>query len=244
MEIIIPDWPAPDKVKAFSTCREGGVSNASYYSLNLAGDVGDDGQMVEQNRRTLGNEGHLPSQPVWLNQVHGVDVVKLDGDKNSPAPEADASITQNSDVVCAVMTADCLPILLCKKNASSVAAIHVGWRGLAAGIIENTVSRLAEPEQTLAWLGPAIGPGCFAVGAEVKKAFVDKNAVMAQAFRQIDASHYYADLYALARMALLQCGVKRMYGGEHCTYNQKNQFYSYRREPVTGRMASLIWLQS
>ena len=141
------------------------------------------------------------------------------------------------------MTADCLPILLCNKQGSVVAALHAGWRGLLAGVVENTINQLGEPEELLAWCGPAIGPGKFEVGIEVEKAFVEKKTIMKQAFQQVDQSHFLADLYALARMTLLDCGVKNIFGGEYCTYNQANKFYSYRREPITGRMASLIWIQ-
>lgn len=246
MHIITPDWPAPEPVKALVTCRQGGVSQVGYASFNLAQHVADDEALVEANRQQLIQQAKLPSQPVWLDQVHGINVIDIsDSDVNGTAvPQADASIARNQHSVCAVMTADCLPVLLCKADGSAVAAVHAGWRGLLSGVIENTVSQLGEAERVLAWLGPAIGPGQFEVGLEVKQAFADKKSVMQQAFQQVDRTHYLADLYALARMTLLHCGVKRMYGGEHCTYNQPNQFYSYRRDAVTGRMASLIWLQS
>lgn len=244
MELITLDWPAPATVKALSTSRLGGMSKSSYSSLNLGSNVVDDEGCVAQNKLILLETASLPSQPIWLEQVHGTSVIELNDAKNQTLPEADAAFTQDDGVVCAVMTADCLPVLLCKKNASAVAAIHVGWRGLLAGVIENTVSRLAEPEQLLAWLGPAIGPGRFEVGHEVKHAFVEKHPNMQQAFQPVDAEHFHADLYALARMTLLQCGVKRMYGGEYCTYNQPDQFYSHRRDGLTGRMASLIWLEA
>jgi len=176
--------------------------------------------------------------------VHGTAIVDIDVPRDSTTPQADASLSRKPNNICAVMTADCLPILLCKKDGSVVAAIHAGWRGLLAGIVEKTVTRLAEPQNILAWLGPAIGPGNFEVGGEVKTAFAEKNPIMQQAFQQVDEAHFHADLYALARITLLQSGVKRMYGGEHCTYNQPDQFYSYRRDGVTGRMASLIWLET
>lgn len=244
MKCITPDWPAPERIKALSTSRLGGVSLGGYSSLNLANHVADNELSVAQNKSILVRKGRLPSQPIWLEQVHGTTVVELSGAVNSTVPIADASMTRSSNVVCAVMTADCLPILLCKKDGSAVAVIHAGWRGLLAGVIENTVLSLGQPEQILAWLGPAIGPGCFEVGSEVKNAFVEKTPNMQQAFQQSDEEHFLADLYALARITLLQCGVKRMYGGEHCTYNQSDQFYSYRRDGVTGRMASLIWLET
>jgi len=243
MDCITPDWPAPTQVKALTTCRNGGVSEAGYASFNLANYVGDEPLAVANNHEKLVHQFKLPASPVWLNQVHGTAVVDLASIDKAAVIEADASIATEPKQVCAVMTADCLPILLCNEQGSIVAAVHAGWRGLLAGVIENTVAALGSSETLLAWLGPAIGPGCFEVGSEVKQAFVDKKTIMQQAFQQIDDVHYLADLYALARMTLLQCGVNKIYGGEHCTYNQSIQFYSYRREPVTGRMASLIWLQ-
>lgn len=243
MNFITPDWPSPPQVKAFTTCRDGGASQAAFSSLNLAGHVGDNEQVVAKNRSTLSYQSSLPADPIWLEQVHGTKVVELDQLEDSRLVQADGSIARSHELICAVMTADCLPILLCKEDGSVVAAVHAGWRGLVAGIVESAVKQLAEPEKIIAWLGPAIGPSHFEVGAEVKDAFVDKNRVMHQCFQQVDSQHYLADLYALARIVLLKCGVKRIYGGEYCTYNQADQFFSYRREPITGRMASLIWLQ-
>jgi len=243
MDFITPDWPAPDRVKAVSTCRSGGVSKGSYASLNLANHVGDNESAVMQNRSTLVDRFHLPAKPVWLEQVHGRRVLELDEYEAPQVIQADASISRNSHAVCAVMTADCLPVLLCKEDGSAVAAVHAGWRGLLVGIVDNTVVKLAEPEKIIAWLGPAIGPGRFEVGTEVKDAYVRQHEVMGPCFQRVDREHYLADLYALARIVLLKCGVKRIYGGEYCTYNQADQFFSYRREPITGRMASLIWLQ-
>ena len=243
MDFITPDWPAPDRVKAVSTCRSGGVSKGGYASLNLANHVGDAESAVMLNRSTLVDRLQLPAKPVWLEQVHGRRVLELDEYEAPQVIQADASISRNSHAVCAVMTADCLPVLLCKEDGSAVAAVHAGWRGLLAGIVDNTVVKLAEPEKIIAWLGPAIGPGRFEVGTEVKDAYVSQHEVMAPCFQRVDHEHYLADLYALARIVLLKCGVKRIYGGEYCTYNQADQFFSYRREPITGRMASLIWLE-
>ena len=243
MDFIAPDWPAPDRVKALSTCRSGGVSKGGYASLNLANHVGDNESAVMQNRSTLVDRFQLPAKPAWLEQVHGRRVLELDEYEAPQVIQADASISRKSHAVCAVMTADCLPVLLCEEDGSAVAAVHAGWRGLLAGIVDHTVMKLAEPEKIIAWLGPAIGPGRFEVGAEVKDAYVNQHKVMEQCFQRVDREHYLADLYALARIVLLKCGVKRIYGGEYCTYNQADQFFSYRREPITGRMASLIWLQ-
>jgi len=243
MDFITPDWPAPDRVKAVSTCRSGGVSEGGYASLNLANHVGDNAPAVMQNRLTLVDQFQLPAKPVWLEQVHGSRVLELAQYEGSQVVQADASISRNSHAVCAVMTADCLPILLCKEDGTAVAAVHAGWRGLLEGIVDNAVMKLAEPGEIIAWLGPAIGPEHFEVGTEVKDAYVSQHGVMKQCFQRVDSEHYLADLYALARIVLLKCGVKRIYGGEYCTYNQADQFFSYRREPITGRMASLIWLQ-
>lgn len=240
---VVPHWPAPKQVKALTTCRDGGVSIGAYSSFNLARHVDDDASAVTRNRVELVAELALPADPVWLDQVHGVDVLELDQSNKQTIHQADASLSRTQGQVCAVLTADCLPVLLCKQDGSAVAAVHAGWRGLLSGVIEKTIAALGDTEQILAWLGPAIGPGRFEVGAEVKEAFVKKNTVMQQAFRQTDETHHLADLYAIARMTLIQCGVKRIYGGEYCTYNDADKFYSYRREPVTGRMASLIWLQ-
>jgi len=243
LHFIVPNWPAPKQVKALTTCRNGGVSVGAYSSFNLARHVNDEATAVTRNRAALVAELELPADPVWLDQVHGVDIVQLDQCNKQITHQADASLTRIHGLVCAVMTADCLPILLCKQDGSAVAAVHAGWRGLLSGVIEKTIAALGDTEQILVWLGPAIGPGRFEVGTEVKEAFVKKSSVMQQAFRQTDKTHHLADLYALARMTLIQCGVKRIYGGEHCTYNEADKFYSYRREPATGRMASLIWLQ-
>lgn len=240
---VVPNWPAPKQVKALTTCRNGGVSVGAYSSFNLGRHVDDDASAVTSNRTALLAELELPADPVWLDQAHGVNVVELDQFNKQTTHQADASLSRTQGLVCAVLTADCLPVLLCKQDGSAVAAVHAGWRGLLSGVIEKTIAGLGDTEQIIAWLGPAIGPGRFEVGAEVKEAFVKKNTVMQQAFRQTDEAHHLADLYALARMTLIQSGVKRIYGGEYCTYNEADKFYSYRREPVTGRMASLIWLQ-
>ncbi|MBQ0725383.1 MAG: peptidoglycan editing factor PgeF [Cycloclasticus sp.] len=243
MDLISPSWPAPECVKALTTCRQGGFSQAPYASLNLALHVDDDPTTVAKNRARVSRRCSLPSEPIWLEQVHGVKVVDLDRIDKSSTLQADGSLSRQANTVCAVMTADCLPILLCKSDGSAVAAIHAGWRGLLSGVVENAIASLGEAEKILAWLGPAIGPGRFEVGEEVRRAFHLKSNVMAQAFKASENSKYLADLYALVRITLIQQGVKRIYGGDYCTYNQPDKFYSYRREPITGRMASFIWLQ-
>lgn len=243
MQFITPDWPAPARVSTLTTCRDGGQSRGLYAGLNFAQHVGDDSSAVLANRAALRKELTLPSEPVWLEQIHGTSIVELDTLTTQKLPRADAAISKSADQVCAVMTADCLPVLMCSENGTVVAAVHAGWRGLLAGVIEQTAKKMGSSNKLLVWLGPAIGPGQFEVGEDVKTAFVNKQSNMAQAFQRVDSTHYLADLYALARMTLLACGVKKIYGGEHCTYNEPDLFYSYRREPVTGRMASLIWLQ-
>jgi hypothetical protein len=244
---IIPDWPAPAHVHAASTTRQGGVSAAPYDSFNLATHVGDDEQCVRQNRQHLRRALQLPAEPTWLDQVHGVEVVEA-GVLNSPSPcAADASISTESGVVCTVMTADCLPVLMCDRHGRGVAAAHAGWRGLAGGVIEITAQRLCQrlachADELLVWLGPAIGPQAFEVGNEVRAAFIERDAAAEQAFVANRPGHWLADIYLLARQALQRQGIEAVYGGGRCTYSEAESFFSFRRSPTTGRMASLVWL--
>lgn len=235
---IVPDWPAPARVKACITTRAGGVSVAPFDSLNLGTHVGDDPVAVKKNRQRLLSQ--LGCKPAWLQQVHGIDVVEAAPDTLA---EADASWTATPGIACTVMTADCLPALFCDRNGTRVAAAHAGWRGLAAGVLEATLDALAvAPEDTLVWLGPAIGPQAFEVGAEVREAFVGQHAQAAQAFGEsLNPGRYMADIYELARIRLAARGVAAVYGGGFCTYSDP-RFYSYRRAARTGRFASLIWL--
>lgn len=232
-------WPAPPGVRAGSSLRIGGVSQGVYASLNLGIHVGDDPRSVATNRRLLKESLPLPAEPFWLNQVHGKSVAKV-GRVDGCPPNADASFCDGPGLVCAVMTADCLPVLLCERSGSRVAAAHAGWRGLADGVLESTVEAMGGGD-LLAWLGPAIGPEAFEVGAEVRQAFLERLGECDAAFRQTDESHWLADLYALARLALARVGVSEVYGGEHCTYSDAGRFFSYRRDGQTGRMATLIW---
>lgn len=239
--LIQPDWPAPASVRACSTTRQGGCSSDPYASLNLGDHVGDDSAHVAENRRRLVAGGALPAQPHWLNQVHGTQVVDLDD--ATPATTGDAVYTSRPDRVCAVMTADCLPVLFCSLKGTEVAAAHAGWRGLQAGVLEQTLRAFrASPSEIMAWLGPAIGPQQFEVGAEVREAFIANDPAAAHAFVPRDDDKYLADIFQLARRRLRAAGVSRIYGGEHCTVSHPHQFFSYRRDGVTGRMASLIWL--
>jgi polyphenol oxidase len=236
--LIRPAWPAPASVRCFMTTRAGGVSLPPFDSLNLGAHVGDDPVAVAANRAVL--RAHLPAEPLWLNQVHGVSVVEAGQD--SAGCEGDAAMTRVTGEVCAVMTADCLPVLLCDRAGTVVAAAHAGWRGLAAGVLEATLARMGvTSSEVLVWLGAAIGPAAFEVGAEVRAVFVAQHAQAATAFVP-HGERFMADIYALARMRLAAAGVTAVYGGGLCTYTDAARFFSYRREGRTGRMASVIWL--
>jgi len=238
---IIPNWPAPRGVKAYTTTRQGGLSQGGYAHFNLATYVGDDSAAVTANRKQLKDTLALPNEPVWLEQVHGIEVVAVG---HTPQPvSADAAYTELPNQVCAVLTADCLPVLFCDRLGQRVAASHAGWRGLANGILEATVSQFAlPPEQLYVWLGPAIGPQAFEVGDEVRDAFIQVLPQAETAFQPAArAHHWYADLYLLAQQRLLNQGVSAIYGGHFCTYHDPQRFYSYRRDAITGRMATLIW---
>ncbi|MCO6414248.1 MAG: peptidoglycan editing factor PgeF [Thiogranum sp.] len=239
--MIVPEWPAAMHVKAVSTTRAGGVSVPPYAGLNLAGHVGDAPEAVAENRARLQQSLQLPQTPLWLNQVHGNRVV--DAAAVAPGAEGDASYSSEAGVVCAVLTADCLPVLFCDRRGSRVAAAHAGWRGLAAGVLEATVAALdTAPGELMAWLGPAIGPRHFEVGDEVRHVFIDQQSAAHAAFTAGPDGRWMADLYRLARLRLQAAGVDAVYGGRFCTYAERDRFYSYRRDGVTGRMASLIWL--
>jgi YfiH family protein len=240
LDLIIPEWPAPAQVGGLVTTRAGGVSVAPYASLNLAHHVGDDPDAVAENRARLMAYCRLPEPPRWLTQVHSaraVEAAEVNGDYT-----ADASVTAIPGVVCAVLTADCLPVMLCDRSGSRVGIAHAGWRGLAAGVLESAISALGAPAyEIMAWLGPSIGPEAFEVGDEVRSAFLDFDPAAASAFRPSPRGRWLADIYALARQRLYRCGVHDVYGGGWCTYNDVERFYSYRRDGVTGRMAALIW---
>ena len=240
-DLIIPDWPAPSKVRACSTTRAGGVSAAPWDSLNLGDHVGDQPAAVEANRQRLVDMAGLPAMPWWLEQVHGTEVARLDG--HTPAlRRADAVWSNQPGAVCAVMTADCLPVLFCSADGKEVAAAHAGWRGLSAGVLENTLRQFSVPPQEIhAWMGPAIGPDAFEVGPEVKAAFVAHDSAAAAAFRPA-GEKFYANLWLLARQRLMAQGIASVSGGGRCTWHDSAHFFSWRRNGTTGRMASLIWL--
>ena len=240
VSLILPDWPAPPGVRALATTRQGGVSRAPWHSFNLGTHVGDDPQAVIENRKLLRRE--LPAEPLWLAQVHGTRCV--DAALTATSTEADASFTRQRGVVCAVLTADCLPVLFCDDQATVVGIAHAGWRGLAAGVIEATVAALAEPaERLLAWLGPAIGPQSFEVGGEVRDMFVGHDPQSANAFAPTANGKWLCDIHQMARRRLHALGIDRVTGAGACTVNDAERFFSYRRDGVTGRMASLIWLE-
>ena len=242
---IVPDWPAPLSVKCLTTTRQGGISGGPYASFNLGLNSGDDAGAIAANRQQL--RALLPQEPKWLRQVHGASVVLADG--LNDMPPADGSVAFEADTVCVVMMADCLPILFCSTDSRVVGAAHAGWRGLAAGVIENTVHTMQTPGTDLmAWLGPAIGPKVFEVGDEVREAFVAADPDASYGFTPHGelqtAQKWLADLVWLARMRLQRCGITRIYGGNWCTYSDPARFYSHRRDRVTGRMAALIWRQA
>ncbi|HEX5339553.1 MAG TPA: peptidoglycan editing factor PgeF [Gammaproteobacteria bacterium] len=242
-ELIRPDWPAPPKVRAASTTRNGGVSSGPYTSLNLGDHVGDAADAVSRNRHRVREALKLLQEPRWLQQIHGTQIVRLDG--SALIEPADAAVTARAGEVCVIMTADCLPVLLCDKAGSVVAAAHCGWRSLVAGVLENTVPAMQVPAgQLMAWLGPAIGPEVYEVGDEVMEAFVDHDVHATAAFRHKPNGKWLCDLYALARMRLEALGVQTIYGGGFCTFTERDRFFSYRRDGACGRMGTFIWLTS
>jgi polyphenol oxidase len=259
MSYLTPIWPASPRVRAFTSTRHPGFSRPPYDSFNLATHVGDDEMAVARNREKLRQDLSLPSIPYWLQQAHTTVAVEVN--ESVIEPRADASYTAVPHKICVALTADCLPLLICNKDATLVAAIHAGWRGLADGVIEATIVALQQKfnvngSDLLVWFGPAIGAQAFVVGADVCQAFVSYDAAAAQALMPINSAadqepKWYADVYAIARQRLAHCGVSdaQMYGGDLCTYSDEARFFSFRRDKTqrklseTGRMASLIWLE-
>ena len=258
---MAPDWPAPARVRAASTHRAGGVSQGPYASLNLSTDVGDDERTVARNRRILAKMLDLPAEPVWLRQVHGTRVLDLDEQEPSAAtrrsgrrstepssrsshpPAADGAVTSKPGQPCVVLTADCLPVLLCDTSGSRAGVAHAGWRGLAGGVLEAALLRMqADPGDLLAWIGPGIGPGAYEVGGEVLEQFAANDPDAAQCFTASDNGRWRADLHGLARQRLRAAGVEAVYGGGWCTHSESERFFSHRREAPCGRMATVIWL--
>ena len=239
---IEPDWPAAGHVRVLSTLRGGGVSEGPYASLNLAAHVGDRPEAVAANRLLLREAAHLPAEPLWLEQVHGAEVVRHAGTAAEP-PCADAAVAFEEGRVCAVMTADCLPVVFADRAGTRVGVAHAGWRGLVGGVLEATIAALEVPPADLhAWLGPAIGPAAFEVGPEVREAYLARVAGSAACFTPNDRGRDLADIYGLARRVLGAAGVASVHGGGWCTHDDAGRFYSFRRDGVTGRMATLAWL--
>lgn len=242
-----PEWPAPNGVRVLSTLRGspggGGASQEPYACFNLGRNVGDDPLAVAENRRILRREALLPAEPAWLAQVHGVTVADLD--ESDPDTAADAAMTRRPGKVCAILTADCLPIVFATDTGETLAAAHAGWRGLAAGVIGATVRAMAvKPERLLAWLGPAIGPSHFEVGGEVRDAFLRGEPRAGDAFKVKAGGKFMADLPMLARRQLEHLGVGRIYGGGECTYAHADRYFSHRRDGITGRQATLVWREA
>jgi YfiH family protein len=242
---LAPNWPAPVNIHAATTLRTGGISKGPYLSLNPATHVKDLIEPVLQNRKIISDMLSLPAEPIWLDQIHSNKIVKAE--KTALPQQADASYSSESGVVCAVMTADCLPLLICSKDGKKIAAVHAGWRGLLAGVITNSISVLASQApmsqltELLIWLGPAIGPNCFEIGTEVREAFIDKSQHYEKAFKLQNNQKYLADIYQLAKIELSTLGISDIYGGTYCTMTEEDRFFSYRRDNQTGRMATLIW---
>ncbi len=240
-EAYVPDWEIPANVRALQTTRIGGVSRAPWDGFNLGDHVGDAPDAVAANRALL--RAKLPGDPFWLKQVHGT--VAVDVDKWPEINQGDAAYARQPGKICAVMTADCLPVLFCDRQGAVVAAAHAGWRGLLAGVLESAVGAMqVVPGNILAWLGPAIGPACFEVGREVRDAFVAGDPAAKVAFKSCaNEGKWLCDIYLLARQRLQRIGITAISGGEACTVREGDRFFSYRRDGVTGRMASLIWLE-
>ena len=240
-EWIVPGWPAPARVRAFVTTRAGGVSAGEHASMNLGLSCGDAPENVARNRAIV--RALLPAEPAWLAQVHGTDVADLDALPAAERPRADAAVTSTPGRVAAVLTADCLPLFLCDRGGRRVAVAHAGWRGLAAGVVENAVRALRVPaDEVLAWMGPAIGPEAFEVGPEVREAFMRADPDAHAAFRAHVPGKHLADLYVLARQRFALAGVTNVYGGAFCTWSDSERFFSYRRAQKSGRMGAFIWI--
>jgi len=237
---LTPDWRAPKNVRALQTVRLGGASVAPYDSFNLGDHVGDVPQVVARNRQMLASL--MPSEPVWLQQVHGT--VVADADNAGCLIQADASIARHRGSVCVVMTADCLPVLLCDEDGTVVGAAHAGWKGLAAGVLESTVQAMGvDPRKLMAWFGPAISQRAFEVGEDVRDIFIAQHAQATEAFMPGADGKWMADIYLLAHQRLHALGINRVYGGDLCTYSDPARFFSYRRDSVTGRMGTFIWME-
>ena len=237
---LVPDWPAPAGVRAFVTTRAGGTSEGEYATMNLGLNSGDRPEHVQANRAIV--RSHLPADPAYLAQVHGADVLDLDEGVPGGA-RADAAVSRQPRRVAVVLTADCMPVFLCDRAGTRIAVAHAGWRGMAAGVLENAVGALGvAPDEVFAWMGPTIGPDAFEVGPEVREAFVAHDPRAAAAFRPHKPGKFMADLYHLARSRLSAAGVRDIHGGGFCTFHEPERFFSYRRVQKSGRMGAFIWI--
>ncbi|VAW91747.1 FIG00003370: Multicopper polyphenol oxidase [hydrothermal vent metagenome] len=249
-QIIIPNWVVSEKIQALSTTRKGGSSRSPYDELNLATHVNDNSEDVKQNRRRLTQHSSLPAEPSWLEQIHSDKVVRLTPQNYQQAFIADASYTTDKNIVCCVMTADCVPVLVCNKQSTWVAAVHAGWKGIANGILKKTLQIYSEKmagdlADIHVWIGPAISGKAYEVGQEVKEAFIQQDAILEKAFTRQDTSHYLLDSSYAVQLQCVQQGVstKQISTENFCTYQDSKRFYSYRRDGIhTGRMASMVWL--
>ena len=253
INLIEPNWVAPQQVRAFCTTRHGGVSKSPFNTLNLGLNAGDDSADVLQNRIIV--RSHLPTEPLWLKQIHGATVsTPINRNASSGRPfEADAAVTNIPNEVLAILTADCMPVLFASKSGGVIGAAHAGWRGLSGGVLENTLQEMLaispglSPKDIVVWMGPAIGPTAFEVGEDVLQAFTPQGQdILSKAFTPIVASpgKYWANLYLLARDRLRSLGIERIDGGDFCTFNDSVRFFSYRRDKETGRFASLVWISA
>lgn len=241
LKYIKPDWPAPENINCLTTTRKGGLSRKIYKELNLGPHVNDNKKHLHENRQLLKDDLNLPNDPIWLNQVHGSKIIQLPNVTDKTL-SADAVYTEEVGIVCAVLTADCLPVVFCDLSGGYVAIAHAGWRGLLNGVLENTLQALPiDNTNIMCWLGPAIGPNNFEVGEEVYEQFVIKDSTHENSFRVKSDTKYLADIYQLAKNVLSSNGVKNICGGGYCTYTQEDRFFSFRRDGQTGRMATLIW---
>ncbi|MFG0770556.1 peptidoglycan editing factor PgeF [Vibrio plantisponsor] len=241
MNWITPNWNAPKQVKALASTRIGGCSKSPYEGLNLGMHVGDDPILVQRNRELLLQQTQMPSSPVWLNQTHSTVVLNVSAPTNDVL-DADGVITSSPNVVCSAMTADCLPVLITNTLGTQVAAVHAGWRGLAGGIVENALKQFSN--DVMLWLGPAIGPQAFEVGEDVLQAFLDYDSKAQAAFVPgKQDGKWWANMATLTRLRMAKLGIDQVFDSGLCTYQDPQRFYSYRRDGVTGRQATLIWIE-
>jgi purine-nucleoside/S-methyl-5'-thioadenosine phosphorylase / adenosine deaminase len=235
------DWPAPKRIRAGTSIRIGGHSKIPFNNLNLAQHVGDDPVDVKKNRNTLVNHLELRSEPTWLNQAHSSHIISIDTPPENR--KADGSFTTKQNNICAVLTADCVPVLFCNKAGTKIAAIHAGWRGICNGIIENAIKTFSDSETILAWIGPCISSKYYEVGKDVYESCLNHSSLLKSAFDQTNIDHWHCDLAKIVKIILENAGIGAIYECNLCTYKMDELFFSYRRENNTGRTASMIWME-